>query len=132
MHIHRRTILVLALLTVASCVRTKATRINEAAAPLPSVPPEQVYIFTAASELDTLDYVRVAILEATAPGELTSQRKMLRAMREKAGKLGANGILMPEFDEPDALARVAATAVGTGTQRRGSVVAIYVKGRKQS
>jgi hypothetical protein len=82
------------------------------------------------AELDTLAFTRVAIIEATGSGEFTSQAKMIEAMREKASKLGANGILVPTIAEPGAGAKVAGAIFGTGTERKGSVVAIYITGRK--
>jgi hypothetical protein len=94
------------------------------------VTPADVRIFTAESELDSLRYTRVAIIEATASGEFTSQSGMIEAMRKKAAQLGANGILLPAINEPGAGAKVAAAVFGTGTQRKGNVVAIRVLGPK--
>jgi hypothetical protein len=122
--------LVFATLFVAACVTTHHTLVNPSAERYPPVSPDSVIIVTTAAELDTLEYVRVAIIEATGSGELTSQTEMLEAMRKKAAKLGANAILLPEINEPGAAARVAGAVFGTGTERRGSVVAIRVIGRK--
>ena len=83
------------------------------------------------AELDTLEYTRVAIIEATGSGEFTDQTDMLEAMRERAGKIGANAILLPQINEPGAGAKVAAAVFGTGTQRKGNVVALRILGPKK-
>lgn len=125
--------IVLSLLLFAglvACVQTNAVVLNPSAAPFPPIAPDSVRIFTTEAELDTLVYTRVAIIEATGSGEFTSQTKMLEAMREKASKLGANGLLVPKIAEPGAGAKVAGAIFGTGTERKGSVVAIHITGRK--
>ena len=117
-----------ALLT--ACVSTRATLVNPSAAPFPKVAPAEVIIFTSAEELDTLNYQRVAIIEASGSGEWTNQSQMLEAMRKKAGDLGANAVLLPQIKEPGAGAKVAAAVFGTGTQRKGNAVALRILGRK--
>lgn len=115
--------------TLAGCVTTRHTLIDPLAEPFPPCPPDSVRILTDASELDSLEYTRIAIIEATGSGELTDQSEMLEAMREKAGKLGANAILLPEIQEPGAGAKVAAAFFGTDTERKGTVIAIRITGR---
>jgi len=117
---------------VAGCVQTKPTLINPSAERYEPVLPENVWIVTAEEELDTLNYVRIAIIEATGSGEYTDQSGMLDAIRKKAGELGANAVLMPQINEPGAGAKVAAALFGTGTQRKGNAIAIRVLGPKRS
>ena len=113
------------------CVRTKYTLVNPSGQRYEPVPPENVVIVTDEAELDTLEYTRVAIIEATGSGEFTDQTDMLEAMRERAGKIGANAILLPQINEPGAGAKVAAAVFGTGTQRKGNVVALRILGPKK-
>jgi len=47
-------------------------------------------------------------------------------MRKEAGKLGANGIILDSLSEPSAGAKIAGAFHGTGAQRTGKVIAIYV------
>lgn len=47
-------------------------------------------------------------------------------MRKKAAEVGANGIIMAGIDEPVAGAKVAGAFLGTGTERKGKSVAIFV------
>ena len=124
-----RALIALALL-VAGCVSTKAILVDPSASTYPPVAPNEVRIFTSEAELDSLTYVRVAIIEATGSGEYTSQTGMLEAMRKKAGALGANGVILPQINEPGAGAKVAGAIFGVGTQRKGNAVAIRVLGPK--
>ena len=130
---HPGTVLLLligiALLFVA-CVSTKSTLVAPGAEQYEPVDPDSVRIFIDESELDTLEFVRVAIIEATASGEWTSQTGMYDAIRKKAGKLGCNGVLLPQIQEPGAGAKIAGAIFGTGTQRKGNAVAIRVIGWK--
>jgi len=122
----------LALLACSSaCVTTRYTLINPSAERYASVPPDSVVILTDEAELDTLEYTRIAIIEATGSGEFTKQTDMINAMRKRAAEVGANAILLPRIDEPGAGAKVAAAVFGTGTERKGNVVAIRILGRKQ-
>jgi hypothetical protein len=47
-------------------------------------------------------------------------------MREKAGKLGANAIILDTIVEPGALAKVAGAVLQTGTSRTGRAIAIFL------
>ncbi len=118
-------------IVLAGCITTHATLLDPSATRYARVHPDSVRIFTDQTELDTLDYVRVAIIEATGSGEWTNQSEMLEAMRRKAGELGGNGVLLPRVDEPSAGAKVAAAFLGTGTQRKGNAVAVRVIGPKK-
>lgn len=100
-------------LAITGCITTHATVVDPAATRYPRVSPDSVRIFTDQSELDTLDFVRIAIIEASGSGEWTNQSEMLQAMRTKAGELGGNGVLLPRIEEPSAGAKVAAAIFGT-------------------
>ena len=118
-------------LTLTGCVTTHATLVDPTATHYARVPADSVRIFTDQSELDTLDFVRIAIIEASGSGEWTNQSEMLQAMRTKAGELGGNGVILPRIEEPSAGAKVAAAFLGTGTQRKGNVVAVRILGVKR-
>lgn len=117
---------------ITGCVTTQAAMVNPSAQPFPAVRADSVLILTSLTELDTVEYERVAVIEASGSGEWTTQTGMLEAMRKKAGKLGANAILLPNINEPGAGAKVAAAIFGTGTIRKGSVVALRITGYKAS
>lgn len=133
----RRTLLVplpLLILSISliACVTTRHTLIDPSAPQFDPVSPDSVRILTDESELENFEYTRVAVIEATGSGEFTDQTSMLKAMREKAGELGANAILLPRIDEPGAGAKVAAALFGTGTQRKGNVIAIRIHHAQRS
>lgn len=115
----------------AACVQTRVTLIDPSAPRQGPVSPDSVRILTSESELDTLDYVRIAIIEATGSGEYTNQSEMIEAMRKRAAQLGANAILLPTIQEPSAGAKVAAAIFGVGTERKGNAIAILIRGPKQ-
>ncbi len=122
--------LVFVLALVSACVQTKAVMLNPTAQKFPEISPDSVRIFTSEAELESLEFTRVALIEATGSGEYTSQSGMIEAMRKKAAKLGANGVLLPQIKEPGAGAKVAAALFGTGTERKGNAVAIRITGNK--
>jgi hypothetical protein len=122
--------LVPVIILAAGCVSTRAIYLNPTGPTYPKVAPDEVRIFTTEAELDSLVYVRIAIIEATGSGEYTSQTDMLTAMRKKAADLGANGVLLPQINEPGAGAKVAGAIFGTRTQRKGNAVAVRILGTK--
>ncbi len=125
-------LLLLSLVGFTACVTTRHTLIDPSAPRFDPVSPDSVRILTDESELEGLDYTRVAVIEATGSGEFTNQTGMLEAMRKKAGELGANAIILPRIEEPGAGAKVAAAVFGTGTQRKGNVVAIRIHSKHRS
>jgi len=129
------TILLLGLVAIViGCVNTKAVYLGapEERGAVEPVLPDSVRIYTSVAELDTLEYIRVAMIEATGSGEWTSQTGMYSAMRKKAGKMGCNGVILPQINEPGAGAKIAGALFGTGTERKGSAVAIRVIGKKKT
>jgi len=51
---------------------------------------------------------------------------MLNKMRDEAGKMGANGVLLAAIDEPGTGAKIAGAVLGVGVNRKGQVIAILV------
>jgi len=121
-------LLIMTLLIV--CVSTQGYYLDPEAKRYPPVAPESVRVFLSEADLDSLDYVKIAVIEATGSGEYTSQTGMVKAIRKKAGELGGNGILLPRIDEPGTGAKVAGAFLGTGTQRKGNAIVIHVFGNK--
>lgn len=129
-----RTTLIIFMVSMCSflaCVSTKSVYVNPSMTQYNPVPADSVRIFTTETELDSLEYVRVAIIEATGNTDWTSQTGMLKAMRKKAGKLGANGILLPAISEPGAATKIAGAVLGIGSERKGNVIAIRILGTKK-
>lgn len=122
--------LVLLAVLVSGCVTTRATLLDPTAK-YPSTDPSMVRIFTTEEELEKFEYVRVAIINSSGNTAWTSRTKMIESMRQKAGEMGANAILMPDIDEPSAGAKIAGAVFGTGASRRGEVIALRILGEKE-
>lgn len=125
---HPRTRPVLAALAgallLAGCVSVNATRLGPATA-RPPVPAEEVAIYRTADQIPGR-YEEVALLNASGDASMTNESQLFRAMRRKAGQLGANAIILDAVSEPGAGTRVAAAVLGVGVDRRGKAVAVYV------
>ncbi|MBL0170931.1 MAG: hypothetical protein IPP90_09400 [Gemmatimonadaceae bacterium] len=118
---------VLLVLTVAlsACLSTNATILNPSAVKHPPLSADQVRIYRTAAQV-TGKYEEIALLNSTAESSWTNEREMMESMRQKAAKLGANGVILDAIDEPGAAAKVAAAVFGTTTQRKGRAIAIFV------
>lgn len=78
-------------------------------------------------ERDSLpEHTRLAILNAHGDVEVTDESDMIDELREEAGKLGANAIVLGEIDEPGTGARIAGAVFDIPTERETQAVAIYV------
>lgn len=119
-----RTLVVLCL-ALGACVQTNATLLNPSPVSRPKVLPEQVRIYRTAEQVQGR-YEEIALLNSTGESNWTNERAMFESMRKKAGDLGANGIILEAVNEAGAGAKVAAAIFGTGTQRKGRSIAIFV------
>ena len=117
---------VLLLFILAACVSVNATRLG-AGVIRPPVPPDHVAIYRTADQVGS-PYEEVALLSGSEDYN-TTEEKMYQKMREKAGELGANGIILNSMTEPTTGAKVAQVLLGTPAQRRGNAVAIYIQNR---
>lgn len=116
--------LVLLTFSIVGCVNTNVTMLsNKQYSP---ITPEEVTIYLDFDDIQG-EFEKVAIISVSGDADWTSVSQMFKAARKRAAKIGANGILYSRFDEPGTLAQVAATIVGTGTTRRGEMVAIFVR-----
>jgi hypothetical protein len=114
-----------ALLAVATaCVRTNAT-VLDPNLKLVKMCPDAVRLFTTPAKV-TAPYNEVALLHSSGEAGWSDEEDMLESMREKAAKLGANGIILDNIDEPSALTKVIGTVAKTGTERKGKALAIYI------
>lgn len=121
----RRLIRLAALLLTAACVRTNATLHNPSPIARPKVAPSAVRIYRTADQVGR-PFEEIALLNSTGESNLTDENDLFESMRKKAGELGANGVILDAVNEASAGAKVAAAIFGTGTQRKGRAIAIYV------
>ncbi len=115
--------LLIAVLFLAGCVQTQATMLDNEY--YPPVRPDDVVIYLSEADIDG-EWKNIAIIHAQGDSQLTRESKMLRKARERAAEIGANGILIEEIKEPSAGAQIAGEVLGTGSTRRGRIIAIYV------
>lgn len=121
----RRLFLLASVAVATACVSTNATLLNPTPVARPVVAPEQVRIYRTAEQV-TGRYEEIALLNSTGESNWTNEQAMMESMRKKAGQLGANGVILDAINEAGAGAKVAAAVFGTGTQRKGRAVAIWV------
>ena len=113
-----------ALLASAACVTTNATRLGGTVA-RPAVPTSAVVIYRSANQVPG-KYEEIALLNSKGESGLTDEAAMFKSMQKKAGELGANAIILDAVSEPSAGAKVASAVFGTGAERKGRAIAIYV------
>lgn len=109
---------------VAACTRTNAALMDNSVH-LARTCPDAVKMYTSPSTVGA-PYQEVALLNSSGSTGFTSESGMMKSMRKKAAEVGANGIIMGNIDEPSAAAKVAGAFLGTGTERKGKSVAIFV------
>ena len=112
-------------LLMLGCVRTNATMLGSASAQRAALAPESVKIYRTAAQVPG-KYEEVALLNATGESRWTDESNMMNSMRKKAASLGANAVILDAISEPSAGAKVAGAFLGTGSQRKGRAIAVYV------
>lgn len=117
--------LLAALFLATACVQTNATLLNPSPVARPKVAPAAVRIYRTTDQIGG-KFEEIALLNSKGESNWTDERAMFESMRKKAGDLGANGVVLEAVNEAGAGAKVAAAIFGTGTQRKGRAIAIYV------
>jgi hypothetical protein len=98
--------------------------------------PAAVKLFTTPERVQQ-PYHEVALISSRGQTSYSSEGDMINSMREKAARVGANGIILNGIDEPSAMAKVtgevaqvavdAAGMFGTiSAERNGRAMAIYI------
>lgn len=88
------------------------------------VPQQDVYVFFPDDSIAP-SCERVAILNAQGSTDYTNESQMIDKMREEAGKLGANAILLQGIEDPSGAERFAGALFGTGSDRDGQSIALW-------
>lgn len=115
----------LAIFALAGCVSTNAVQLGQPNR-YPPVKPEDVQVFQKESDV-TVDFDKVAIINAEGDYTFVNDERMINAMKKKAAKLGANAIIIEEFKEPSTVEKIADAVVGVGGEKKGKVLAIRLK-----
>jgi hypothetical protein len=98
--------------------------------------PAAVKLFTTPERVQQA-YHEVALLSSRGQTSYSSEGDMIKSMREKAARVGANGIILSGIDEPSAMAKIAgevaqvavdaAGMFGTiSAERNARAMAIYI------
>jgi hypothetical protein len=86
------------------------------------VPEEQVRVYLAEDEVPE-QCERIALIHAEGPPDATTRPQMIRAAQRRAGKIGANALLLSSIRDPRFGTRVAAEVFGVSADRKGQMVA---------
>lgn len=106
----------------SGCITVSKSVLNDSYSYRP-IDRDEVYVFFAYD--DICEHDRLAILVAEGDEELTSEGAMIDKLREEAGKLGANAIILNAVTEPGDGERLVAAATWESAERRGRAVAIH-------
>ena len=112
-----------AILLIAACVSVNKSVLSTSRVSYP-VPKEQVQVYFAGDTVPA--HERIAILNGSGDDTMTNQGQLIDKLRQEAGKLGANAIILQEVKEASTGARVAQAILGTSANRKGEALAIYV------
>ncbi len=72
-------------------------------------------------------YEEVAIIHAQGDVNFTNEAQMIRKAKKAAAELGANGVILGGFKEPNAIVNVASAFLNFTPDRRGEMVAIVAE-----
>lgn len=112
--------------TLTACVSTSAVYLNPSAQKYPPVAPDFVQVFTSRDKV-TGDYEEVAILYAKGDVDWTNEEGLIKALRKKAGKMGCDGIILSEIQDPSTGAKVWKALLGTSANRKTQVIGIRLR-----
>ena len=108
-----------------ACISTNAVRLGNGPS-RPAVNARDVVVYRTADMVPG-KYEEIALLVSTGESMWTNESQMWDSMRRKAGKLGANAIILDAMSEPSAGAKVASAIFGVGgAERKGHAIAIFV------
>jgi hypothetical protein len=109
-------------IALAACVTVNKSILDRSFMAAP-VPMESVHVYLPGD--DVPKHTRIAILNAEGDVDLTDESQMIDKLREEAGKLGANAIIMGELEDPGTGALVAKAILGTEANRKTQAIAIF-------
>lgn len=120
MRVVKRLVILSALTALTGCVSARATLLTpNRHAPVPA---NDVYVYLQADEVPS-GCERVALIHAEGDASATNEQQMIAAARKRAGKVGANAILIDELRNPRMGTRVAAEVFGLPADRKGQMIA---------
>jgi hypothetical protein len=121
----RTTVLLAFLLLLGGCINTSAVRLGAPGQYAP-VAEQDVKVFLKEEDVEQ-EFEKLALISAEGDYSYANDERMINAMKKKAGKLGANAIILGEFREPSTVEKIADAIVGVGGEKTGQVLAIRLK-----
>lgn len=115
--------LALATVLLTGCIQTQATMLDPTSRA--EVPAEQVRVYRTVESIEC-EFAEVAMIHAQGGANYTNENQMINAAKKKAGKVGANGVVLGNINEPSSGAKVAGAIFGVSPERRGEMLAVYV------
>jgi hypothetical protein len=119
----------LALLVFSACVSVNATRLGPVRQYAP-VHPDSVFVYQQEMDIEG-HFDRVAVIYVEGDANTTNQRQMINAARKKAGRLGANAIILGRSRDPSAVTQIVAAVLDVSVQRRAEYLAVHVNAPEQ-
>ena len=118
-------IITLMLLTSACGVRTNTRDLNPAVTRAPTCE-DAIDTYTSRAQVPH-DYYELAWISAEGNSVYTSEGKIASQVRKKAADVGANAVIVNDFKESGATAKVVGAALGsTSADTKVSALAIYM------
>ena len=114
----------IAALACTPHVRTNITPLDPSLR-LAKTCPDGVILYTSPDRVKQ-PYREVAVINSKGWLNGSNESDMVLSMREEAGRLGANGILLAEIEEPTPITKVAAGVGEVTLPRTGKATAIYI------
>jgi hypothetical protein len=115
----------LGICLLAACAGTSAVKIGTTPQ-RPAVSPDKVAVYRSADQVPG-NYEEVALLTYSGDSVWSTEQNMWNSLKKKAGKLGANAIILDAVTEPKDGAKIVSLALfGGGPDRKGKAIAIYV------
>ena len=108
---------------LVACTKTNVAMLDQSFRP-PKSCEQRIVMYTTPSKAPQ-GYVEMALLNSSGNTMFTSEAGMMKSQRQKAGDIGATGIILTGIDEPGAGAKVAGAILGTGAERKGKALAIF-------
>jgi hypothetical protein len=112
----------IAAILFSACTTTSAVLLGGSGT-YPELNPAEVRVFLRERDVPS-EYERIALVTAKSDAGWTDETDLIRAMRKRAAKLGANAIIIGDISDPTTLERVAEVLTDYEPQRRGRAVAI--------
>ncbi|MBB4637027.1 hypothetical protein [Longimicrobium terrae] len=107
---------------LSACTSTNAVLLGGTGT-YPELSPGEVRVFLHEENVPG-DFERIALVTAESNASWTDETDLIRAMRRRAAKMGADAIIIGDLHDPTTLERVAEVLTDYQPQRRGRALAI--------